>query len=235
MALRSLRWLENVTGLDICGEAERQAQLQAGREVEVQHVSGDGDSDEVLACDQILTFMERQLWKVQDAVDRATLEEMLDHKRQYVNSLNGAAFQNGQIAMLLEELTAVRFRYAQTRTAEDKLKIVNLKLDISDRLASRHNKAKEGRAHADVLRRMITDIQLQHCQGMIREGGINASADPITESSNASNINVGNESAADGGEAQVRGPPAGGGGGLVRRRFIPDSEIRNALKKRAHE
>ena len=238
MALATVKWLEGMTGLDICGESERIEEERAG--VVSQHVSGDGDSEDILACDQILTFMEKQLWKLQDSMTREEVEGLLEHKRQYINSLNGVAFQNGNIHQLLSELAACRDAYEATKEETHRLRIINLKLDISDRLSSRHNKSKEMAVHADALRAMITSVQLRYCDlEVIRTGGINArqylhsdkdNRIPHPEQRSDSDTEVR-------ASFQDRGGGGGGGaaGGNMRRRFIPESEIRSALKRRSYE
>ena len=227
MAIMTMRWLEGVTGLDITGE---QSIIESLREVESSHVRGDGDSDDVLACDQILMFMEKELWKVQDGVDRETMLAMLEHKQAYINGLNGAAFKNSQLVSQLSLLAEARMRHAKTRDEAVRLEIVNLKLDVADTLAARLQKTKESQRHADALRGFITQVQLSQ---------LGSQPQPMPScdqpSVAAAGVHEGQRSPAARREHDASALKSAGVGDKVVRRFIPDSEVKGLLRKLAYE
>eukprot|EP00754_Rhynchopus_humris_P035397 Rhum_TRINITY_DN16931_c0_g1::Rhum_TRINITY_DN16931_c0_g1_i1::g.164845::m.164845 len=233
MAIMTMRWLEGVTGLDITGE---QSIIESLREVEPSHVRGDDDADDVLACDQILMFMEKELWKVQDGVDRETMLAMMEHKQAYINGLNGAAFKNSQLVSQLSLLAEARARHAKTRDEAVRLEIVNLKLDVADTLAARLQKTKETQRHADALRDFITQVQLSQLGSHPPPMPSCDQQPPVAATAAAAaGVHEGHRSPAARREHDASALKSAGVGDRVVRRFISDSEVKGLLRKRAYE
>eukprot|EP01064_Diplonema_japonicum_P028593 TRINITY_DN4411_c5_g1_i1.p1 TRINITY_DN4411_c5_g1~~TRINITY_DN4411_c5_g1_i1.p1 ORF type:complete len:203 (+),score=47.35 TRINITY_DN4411_c5_g1_i1:49-657(+) len=156
MAVSTIKWLEKTTGWDISGTKGLEEYV---RDSEAKHVSGRGNDGSVLAGDQILSFLETDLWK-SEGVSRERLEAIDVLKTEYVNALNCIAFQEDQILLYLEELERARTLLRCNPSEEKRLKVVNIKLDITERLDKKHFKHKQKEAASTSLKQEITAIQL---------------------------------------------------------------------------
>eukprot|EP01063_Lacrimia_lanifica_P004673 TRINITY_DN12668_c0_g1_i1.p1 TRINITY_DN12668_c0_g1~~TRINITY_DN12668_c0_g1_i1.p1 ORF type:complete len:223 (+),score=97.58 TRINITY_DN12668_c0_g1_i1:107-775(+) len=218
MALSGIRWLEGATGLDITGQRKE--------EVETATVMGDNDDDGVLGSDQILTFLEKDLWKMQVGVGRDTIERVNGLKRDYVNGLNGTAFQNDRIVTLMEELEETRRAHEEVPTEDRRMKLVTLKMDISDRLTKRYMKMKDTRTAAEALRQVISEIQIANydfanpgVRDQAQRGDrLEAAPEPVPEDHGAA--------------APVRDEVTTAGATLRKRRFVSDKEVKAVLRRK---
>eukprot|EP01062_Namystynia_karyoxenos_P040939 TRINITY_DN29783_c0_g1_i1.p3 TRINITY_DN29783_c0_g1~~TRINITY_DN29783_c0_g1_i1.p3 ORF type:complete len:237 (+),score=53.38 TRINITY_DN29783_c0_g1_i1:73-783(+) len=229
MAVSTLRWLEGTLGVDILGDAGGAQDGSGSRRAEPRHFSGDHDSDEALAGDQILYFLERRFPDLDSTEEeRAEIAEL---KRSYVNACNAVAFHDGQLCELVAALWAARREYTRTRAARDKVRVENAKLDISDRKDKRFFKRRELEAAAAALRERINVVQLRALADgrnpWVLPAAKPAEAEDDRDPHPAAPTCAG--AAPCGGDGEVL-QSATGVRGLRRRRMVSDAELTAALR-----
>eukprot|EP00756_Hemistasia_phaeocysticola_P054099 Hpha_TRINITY_DN30044_c0_g1::TRINITY_DN30044_c0_g1_i1::g.21636::m.21636 len=226
MAVAAVRWFESSFGVDICGDVEEREEAERRQRVSNRHVCGDGDADDVLAGDQILQFLERDLEAMRPTdEERAELEDL---KRQYVNATNAIDFHNTQLWVLLDALWTARQHLTRERTSDAQLKVTNAKLDISERKDKRFFKQKEKDGLATTLRSRINSLQLR----ALADGRIAAQPPPAAPPSPRDSPTKRRASPPPGAPPEVVQGRYEGGGGMRRRRFVSDAEVMAALKHR---
>ena len=208
MAMQAMNWLEGVTGVDITGRSELNTYLGVR---DYKHVRTEGEvSEDVQAQDQILEFMENGLGRLD--LHPSQVEELINLRVTYTNTLNAMYFHNDQIHILLDDLKEGRAAYKTFQTTDNQLRILNTKLDIEERLSKRYNKQSEHNKVSENMKKLISKYQL----------------DAFVKSQHSGTPPLAKPESPTGQVPYIR-PEVISGTPILRRRFISKQEIKQSL------